>query len=680
MSANDFARCFRSDTMPDITENARTRKRVPGLLFLCGVSSVILSVALVAVNPAVGLAASAADEPPGRTANLIPSSHEVSRLDGDAEQKLLADLAAAEDLYADRFEPAQFDRDVAAAFRRYGLDLETIDPKVAGERLGDRVSTASIASEIDNWCLVRRTRLEGSDWRRLVEVARVADPDPWRNALRDQYDRLAAAAPPALGKLAADAAALKKQPAETLMVLALLLHEAGDPSTATSVLRAASRRFSSNFRVWLELGNLRVAAAKRDDQAEAARCFARAVALRPRSHVAHTSLGDLLASQGKIDEATAEYLEADRLKKDSNVTLTDLRQFDLALAKAEIDRTRDPLPALDRHDVGQTPTGQDLADVVFDRRRTSVSDEPQSAAGFYNRGIHHAQQKEYDKAIADFGKVIKLDPEFASAHVVRGEIWLMKRDFDHAIADYNEALRLDRASNAYRGRGFAWLGKKQLASAIDDFNEAIRMTPEDASVYYGRGYAWSAKKEVEKAMIDFDEAIRLDPLFSAAYIARGHAWSSQKEFDKAIAEFDDAIRLDPDGASTYTGRGYAWSQKKDFEKAIADYDKAIRLDPDAFDALNGRAWLWSTCPDPKYRDGKKAVETAKKACELTEYAEAMILDTLAAASAETGDFDSAVKWQAKALELLKDEKERSDFRARLELYQQKKPYRQSATD
>ena len=57
----------------------------------------------------------------------------------------------------------------------------------------------------------------------------------------------------------------------------------------------------------------------------------------------------------------------------------------------------------------------------------------------------------------------------------------------------------------------------------------------------------------------------------------------------------------------------------------------------------------------------------------------MIIDTLAAASAETGDFDSAVRWQTKAIEAIIDDKDRDEFRVRL-VHQQKKPYRQSATD
>jgi tetratricopeptide (TPR) repeat protein len=130
------------------------------------------------------------------------------------------------------------------------------------------------------------------------------------------------------------------------------------------------------------------------------------------------------------------------------------------------------------------------------------------------------------------------------------------------------------------------------------------------------------------------------------------------------------IRLDPKEASAYTGRGHAWSQTNDYEKAIADYDESIPKDPDDPSALNGRAWLGATCREAKYRHGRKAVEKATKACELTLWNQPLILDTLAAAFAESGDFESARKCQTKAIELLTDDDEKDNFRNRLELYQQ----------
>ena len=81
-----------------------------------------------------------------------------------------------------------------------------------------------------------------------------------------------------------------------------------------------------------------------------------------------------------------------------------------------------------------------------------------------------------------------------------------------------------------------------------------------------------------------------------------------------------------------------------------------------------------TLPRAKQGDGKSAVEFATRACQLTQWKDPAYLDTLAAAHAESGDFDPAVKWQTKAIGLLTDRRETEDYRTRLKLYQEKKPY------
>ena len=69
---------------------------------------------------------------------------------------------------------------------------------------------------------------------------------------------------------------------------------------------------------------------------------------------------------------------------------------------------------------------------------------------------------------------------------------------------------------------------------------------------------------------------------------------------------------------------------------------------------------------------------ATKACELTKWAEPGALDTLAAACAEAGDFNSAVKWQSKAISLAKSSKAQlADASRRLTMYQHRQPYHSS---
>jgi tetratricopeptide (TPR) repeat protein len=278
-------------------------------------------------------------------------------------------------------------------------------------------------------------------------------------------------------------------------------------------------------------------------------------------------------------------------------------------------------------------------------------------------------------AIAFFTNQVRANPQDAFSYVMRAILWRDKKELDTALRDFSEAIRLDpTAASGYINRGLAWHDKKENDKAIADYNEAIRLDPQYAAAYNDRGNAWCGKNEYDKAMADYNEAIRLDPQYALAYNARATAWYAKRANDKAIADCNEAIRLDPQYALAYNNRGVAWYAKTEYDKAMADYNEAIRLDPKEALAYNGRAWLWATCPVAKYRDGKRAVESATTACELTGWKEAYMVGTLAAASAEAGDFGAAMKWQTKANGLYSDADDKKKGESRLKLYQEKKPY------
>jgi tetratricopeptide (TPR) repeat protein len=62
-----------------------------------------------------------------------------------------------------------------------------------------------------------------------------------------------------------------------------------------------------------------------------------------------------------------------------------------------------------------------------------------------------------------------------------------------------------------------------------------------------------------------------------------------------------------------------------------------------------RAWVRLNCPDQAYRNGQQALKDATSACKLIDWKDENMIDTLAMAYAEIGDFDSAVRYEEKAL-------------------------------
>jgi tetratricopeptide (TPR) repeat protein len=216
------------------------------------------------------------------------------------------------------------------------------------------------------------------------------------------------------------------------------------------------------------------------------------------------------------------------------------------------------------------------------------------------------------------------------------------------------------------------------SEAIIYFTEVIEKEPNNVAAYAFRGWAWKQHKSLDNALKDYDRAIELSPGQSAWRNNRALIWIEKKDYDKAIADYDESIKLFPQYGLAYRNRGNCWLKKKEYEKALIDFKRAIELNPDNPHAYNSVARVLATCPVEKVRDGKQALEAAKRANEMSAWKNGFILDTYAAAFAERGDFDEAIKWQEKAFADPFFVKEKGDeARKRLQLYRDKKPYRET---
>lgn len=230
-------------------------------------------------------------------------------------------------------------------------------------------------------------------------------------------------------------------------------------------------------------------------------------------------------------------------------------------------------------------------------------------------------------------------------------------------------------------KGNSYLNRKDYKAAIAHFNEAIRLNANNSQAYCGRALSFAAAKDHVRAISDLTEAIRLEPKDTTFYYYflyyRGISHLESRDFAKALVDFNAAIKLEKRFADAYSGRGQAQAGIKNYGEALSDYDTAIQYDSKSADAFNARAWIRATCPDAKYRDGKKAAEDAEFACILTMWKKPAYIATLAAALAEKGDFKGAINYQSQALDDLDYLREEGrEARKRLALYTQNKPYHQ----
>jgi tetratricopeptide (TPR) repeat protein len=150
---------------------------------------------------------------------------------------------------------------------------------------------------------------------------------------------------------------------------------------------------------------------------------------------------------------------------------------------------------------------------------------------------------------------------------------------------------------------------------------------------------------------------------------------NQGKFDLALADINQAIALNPNFEKAYVRRSFINLEKGDYAQTIANLNEIIQRDPQDVTTYNRLGWLLAVCPDSKFRNGPEAVKNATKACDLTQWNRPAFIDTLAAAYAEAGDFNNAVKWETQFLAMQNiDAGNHSDAQDRLALYQAKQPY------
>ncbi|MBO0700190.1 MAG: tetratricopeptide repeat protein [Zavarzinella sp.] len=224
-----------------------------------------------------------------------------------------------------------------------------------------------------------------------------------------------------------------------------------------------------------------------------------------------------------------------------------------------------------------------------------------------------------------------------------------------------------------------WLKKEAVLRPRDAINyctAVLEKAPEDERAISCRCWAYMAVGDFDRALRDGEEAVRLNPDSVAWRNNRGEVLIKRKEYDKAIAEFTALLDANPTYFFALYNRSEAYIRSRQFDKALADIYLALKNEGKVPGLHMNLARALATAPDAKLRDGKRALEEAKKAVEMIKYRDGRFLDTLAAAYAEVGQFDKAVEAQQKAIddpEFMKDDGDGA--RKRLNLYREKKPFR-----
>lgn len=340
----------------------------------------------------------------------------------------------------------------------------------------------------------------------------------------------------------------------------------------------------------------------------------------------------------------------------------------------------------------------------------AIEADPGNAEAWQARALHFVGQGEHEKAQADFEKLLAKNGNNVMARLAYAETLAAMKKYDDALkqAELGISARPD-VPLGYLLKAEILLMKEDTAAALESLNKALEIEPRDIGALLTRARLLLQTDRLELAREDVSRALQLRPGLPQALLLRAAIYADQKKYAEAIGDVRELLKRDPDNrplrlqaaqfyvaggwprhaihmlgkvleqapddADVLQARGDALLSIGRHADAVKDYDKALEIAPDDSGVLNNLAWVLATSPDDKVRNPKRAIELGLKACELTGYKAPHILSTLASGYAEQGDFETAIKWSSKAVELGKGET-KEQLSKELENYRQKKPWRE----
>lgn len=295
-------------------------------------------------------------------------------------------------------------------------------------------------------------------------------------------------------------------------------------------------------------------AARGNDVEKALLLYAKLIAQRPDSALAHYKMANLRRDRGELVAA--------------------LQGYDHAIAA-------DPKYANAYCNRGVVLERLKQPEAALESYGRAIALNPADALAFCNRGSVLGELRRNEEALANYDNAISLNPHYAEAYCNRGVLLSRAKRWDEAIANYNRCIEiLPDFFQAYFNRGDLFYQRRQWGAALADCDKAIELNPEHAESHCNRGVVLVRLRRLDAAMASFNRAIAIKPEFAQAYCNRAALFASAQLDEKALADSERAISLNPEYADALYQRGQIFMQMKRFEAAISDFKAAMTGEPD----------------------------------------------------------------------------------------------------
>ena len=328
------------------------------------------------------------------------------------------------------------------------------------------------------------------------------------------------------------------------------------------------------------------------------------------------------------------------------------------------------------------------------------------------RAIFYLRAQDFEKSAADFEAVLQLEPSVIENRLLLAEVLTQAEKFDRALEVLGSAETSDQEFRHRLAMAQIYFRQKDYQKSLESADLVLGVIPDLPEAINLRILSLLQLERSEDALAAADKLVELAPGFTQGYWLRSIANSSLEKYDESITDlkflvenfpdsalfklqlgniynasnrpraalkiFEEVQDIDPDLDGLFRSRGDAYLSTGQHAEAVADYEKELAKNPEDAGTLNNLAWVLATSTKDEVRNGARALELGLKAAELTKYEQAHILSTLASGYAETGDFEKAREWSAKAVAIAEAEKSKNleSLKKEAEAYAKNEPWRE----
>ncbi len=291
----------------------------------------------------------------------------------------------------------------------------------------------------------------------------------------------------------------------------------------------------------------------------------------------------------------------------------------------------------------------------------------------HNLGNDLAVRGQYDEAVAHYRREIEFDPRSSGAHNSLAAVLMQQGKFDEAVANSRISVDLDPDNSVNRSNlAFALFRQGNIDEAIEQYQQVLKHDPHFARAYNDLGTMLVRQDKADQAVEYFQQAIDNDPYYADAHFNLAVVAMREERYADAVAHAQTALAIEPRHAAAHATLAMALSKEGHVDQAVEHLKQALEIEPDKFDSrfqlgvmlcrqgqdrealsnlravqrqqpnrpdvLRELAWLLATSPDDSVRNASESLQFAQRLAQQSDFLDPALLDLLAAAYAEAGEF------------------------------------------